>query len=406
MATRGVAPPPPVVRVPLLEPTPTSVTAARSLWGKPPALPSTGSILTDHYQTAHPGRVLESVACAETAILDSAARMAHIEELLRSVHKHCDAPTRETAAVAGALPQSECTKAKCRTPIGTSLEQREDQRHRGKGLRPPSPRPPRRDESPAKPGWNRRTPTPRKKPVVSDPVTEPRRVTRSSSADNPRRPQQEGLKRVGSTGSDAHTQRVSGKSYAAPSESVRRPSNRSAPSNSRASSVVVSLARKAEGTTTLDSVGREPSVIDSRLDFMQSALRDAQERATRAEARCEELEVAFHALKLQHDEATTRLEERQSQLVAQVQYLLQWVRQLEEAILVKGEVLLTKTECVDGAGVARGSQNRCVTEEANSGSLLAPGGTRGKPVHQETGAKGVTLRVPPTPPMALRLQHK
>nr|CCC89538.1 unnamed protein product [Trypanosoma congolense IL3000] len=371
---------------------------------KPQGPNASESTLRDHYHSADTGGIGGSFFCDSASLIDNSKRMDRVDELLRSVHKHCRGVPEERNGVERMSPSPARMQTKTRSTRSTSRSDPQSRSGDEKG-RSPSPGNHLQGGPPARPGWNRRTPVPRAKPVVSDPRTEPRRITRSSSSEDHNHLRQERFRGSNSARPALSAPKAVNKISTVTVVSSRaQPSQRPKP-NASEPSVVVVLPQRKQGSSVLDGKRAEELLTDDpRFNFIHASLQEAQERATRAEARCEELEVTVHTLQLQHNESTRRLEERQAQLNAQVQYLLQWVRQLEGAA-VKGEVVLGGIREAEGSDPLPGTQcgykgredtfvPSCGTDNATGAGLL----------RQEVGPRSTSLRVPPNPPICLKLQ--
>ncbi|KAF8279526.1 hypothetical protein TcBrA4_0100780 [Trypanosoma cruzi] len=403
MLAQGVAPrvaQAPAVRVPTLEPSTSSsslFTGTRMFRSNPNERQMQASTLSDHYRPAQVGTDQQyRPHTAQLRELESPINTVKIEELLRSVR------ATSTAAVAamGELtddspPPRQITSSQQRTPCeGCQWRSASPDRvHTARSS--PMKRTPR-GESPARPAWNQNRPTPRVKPTVSAPRTEPRRVTRDASIEHRSRPWMEGIKLKNSSRCKLTAERDKNHQKFTP-VIQSQPSHQVPTCARRVSSVGVGMSsRTVSGGTGGLKTGNDEVAFQPRVEFLEESLRDVQQRAVRAEARCEELEAALQALALEHRESISRLEERNVQLNARVQHVLQWIEHVD-ATRVAREVFAQEVE------MERTNESGDV--EAPSQSLSINNDV-GDPPGIEKAVKATPVRVPPAPPMTLQIQHR
>ncbi|ESL08745.1 hypothetical protein TRSC58_03547 [Trypanosoma rangeli SC58] len=416
MFAAGVAPrvsKPPVVRVPTLEPSASSslplFTGTRMLRGKLHERHMQGGTLSDYYRSPHAGTDQPSPCHTDPlGELEGSANSVQIEELLRNIH--------ETSTAAAAAVEELTGNSPPPRQIRPSLQRRPceaEQRRSASPDRPhmtrPSPmkRTPR-GESPSRPVWNQNRPTPRVKPTVSAPRTEPRRVTRGASVENRSRPWVEGLEQTPSSKEKRTAAKETSHLKGAP-PTQSRPS-RKLPSSARTafSAGVVASPRTMFGGARGASTGKDEAALQPRLGLLEKSLQDVHQRAVRAEARCEELEVTLQALQMEHRDTLSRLEERNTQLNAQVQYLLQWVEHFE-ATRVAREVFMQEIgagEATDGRGVEVPVPSLSTSKDGGGSPEMHTSVKSADSTGIEKALKATPIRVPPAPPMTLQLQHR
>ncbi|ORC87144.1 uncharacterized protein TM35_000231150 [Trypanosoma theileri] len=289
----------------------------------------------------------------------------------------------------------------------------------------------RRDVTPTRPAWNQNCPTPRAKPTVSTPQTEPRRLTREKSVEARSRPWRESVVRTNSTRSKLNTE-IGSKINSTTSMSIPQPS-RVDPTSARKTSpvgVTTSIRNNMARTTKDSATQKDKITLQARLDFLEKSLQDAQERAIRAEARCEELDISLQTLMQQHRDSTSRLEERNVQLHAQVQYMMQWMQDMDAKRVTRNTVstnLLEKEEKYNDNDNEKGEDEDDDDEEEKNQILTTPEvlrtlSTSDDLIHsssrmfmrlnsegverREMPVRSTAVRVPPSPPMMLQLQRQ
>ncbi|RNF02486.1 hypothetical protein TraAM80_06383 [Trypanosoma rangeli] len=404
---------PPVVRVPTLEPSASSslplFTGTRMLRGKlQERHMQGGGTLSDYYRSRHAGRDQQSPCHTDPlGELEGSANRVQIEELLRGIH--------ETSTAAAAAVEELTANSPPPRQIRPSLQQRPcevEQRRSASPDRPhmtrssPMKRTPR-GESPARPAWNQNRPTPRVKPTVSAPRTEPRRVTRGASVENRSRPWVEGIKRTPSSKEKRTAAKETDHSKGTPL-TQSQPSRKLLSSARAAFSAGVTSPRTMFGEARGVSTGKGEAALQPRLGLLEKSLQDVHQRAVRAEARCEELEVTLQVLQMEHRDTLSRLEERNAQLNAQVQYVLQWVEHFG-ATRVAREVFAQEIgagQATDGGGVEVPVTSLSTSKDGGGSSEMHTSVKSADSTGIEKALKATPIRVPPAPPMTLQLQHR
>ncbi|KAH9588998.1 hypothetical protein LSM04_009552 [Trypanosoma melophagium] len=434
--------PPPAVKVPTLEPSPSTFTTTSMLRSNLLEKPTHVSTLSDHYKplqvnsARRPSFHRDPLERTE-ATIDS----VHIEQVRHDICETHTAPDTISNDHIGIIPPTAFTTATVTVEdfIHTSpLQQTMTKVSRPKSsdshtqptvsttprtrvVRPAfsSTGKPNRDITPTRPAWNQNCPTPRAKPIVSTPQTEPRRLKRETSTDARSRPWRESMTRTNSTRSKLNTD-IGSKMNSTTLMSIPQRSRVNPTSARKASSPVgVATSVRNVSSKTRDSTEQKDKVtLQARLDFLEKSLHDAQDRALRAEARCDELDISLQTLGQQYRDSTSRLEERNVQLHAQVQYMLQWMQRfdakrgtretvsknlLEEEEKEKEEEEEEKNRVLDTSEVLRSLSTS--DDIVRSSRMFVPLNSEGVE-RRETAVRSTAVRVPPSPPMTLQLQRQ
>ncbi|KEG10397.1 hypothetical protein DQ04_03751000 [Trypanosoma grayi] len=197
---------PPAVRVPTLEPSTSSFATTRMLRSnvqhqrkQQQQQQPHRSTLRDHYQARQLGLAQQNPHHADPLEeMENTTNDVHIEELIRGIKETSAAATAAIEEITGGSPPPRPVTPSLQQTPPEQLHFRSASPERTNYVRSSSATRPRRDGSPARPAWNQNRPTPRVRPTVSAPRTEPRRVTREASADSRSRPWLEGVQRTNS----------------------------------------------------------------------------------------------------------------------------------------------------------------------------------------------------------------
>ncbi|RNF19167.1 uncharacterized protein Tco025E_04300 [Trypanosoma conorhini] len=414
MLAQGVAPrvaQPPVVRVPTLEPSTASspFTGACLRRSRLHERQMQGSTLSDYYRSRQAGMEQQRHRHADPlGELESPARSVQIEELLRGIRETSTAAAAAVEELAGNSPPPRQTRPSLQRRTCETEQRRSASPDRAHTARSSPMRRTPRGESPARPAWNQNRPTPRVKPTVSAPRTEPRRLTRGASVENRSRPWMEGMKRTHTSKERLTAAKETEHPKGAAATQPR--SSRQLPRSARAAAPMgeVVSPRTVSGGARGASPRKEEAALQPRLGLLENTLQDVQQRAVRAEARCEELEVALQALQLEHSETLSRLEERNVRLSAQVQYLLQWVEHFEAAPVAR-EVFTQEVgagEATDGGSVKAPVPSLSSSKDDGGSPEMHTSVRSVDSTGLERALKATPVRIPPAPPMTLQLQHR
>ncbi|KAG8345107.1 hypothetical protein TRVL_04061 [Trypanosoma vivax] len=366
-------PSPPTVHVPTREPAASPFSASHILWGGTRAVSLRQTSLSEHHGSKRAG--ISSLSNSNNdhgPEEENFIKTIHLDELARTasekyvptgdVANHTSAPVTGFAGIASPAARSLRTSSPVqRTPCPSSATRR---------------------NSTTRPPWNRRHPAPRAKPIVSDPRTEPRRLTRSSSARAQGRPWLDGIGHSNDSGAGVNANKIDGNNVTSMLD-IQLRSGQSLASCKRTLSVDTAALQRAISVNTRKMEKSTALSPQMHLDFVRTQMLDAQRRAVRAEARCEELEVMFHALQQDHYATKVRLEEQYAQLSARMEYLLTLVE--------------NATDGPADAPMGKSFSPSSSPPTASNGSSST--------VQRDVNIKGTSLRIPPRPPMALKFEQ-